>query len=87
MFLLTLLSLRDLLFPPDSFDKCVAGSVWMQRDGSRAEVLCTSCHGHLGHVFTGEGMTPTEERHCINSVAIVYDAGELPGDVKEVCLT
>ncbi|KAF1334393.1 Methionine-r-sulfoxide reductase, partial [Globisporangium splendens] len=28
---------------------------------------------HLGHVIRGEGYkTPTDERHCINSVSIVF---------------
>lgn len=56
-------------------------------DGSRAEILCTSCHSHLGHVFTGEGMTPTDERHCVNSVSIVYDASAPSESVREVMLT
>jgi peptide-methionine (R)-S-oxide reductase len=40
----------------------------------RTEVLCATCHSHLGHVFEGEGYnTPTDLRYCINSISMTFD--------------
>jgi len=44
---------------------------------ARTEVRCATCHSHLGHLFRGEGYsTPTDERFCINSIALTLEPDE-----------
>ena len=60
-----------------AFDKEVEGAVrhLPDPDGMRIEIECANCGGHLGHVFMGEGFTPTNARHCVNSVSMKFVAG------------
>ncbi|MBB3039987.1 peptide-methionine (R)-S-oxide reductase MsrB [Hoyosella altamirensis] len=60
---------------PSFFDPASSSAVILREDKSlgmrRVEVLCSTCHSHLGHVFEGEGYpTPTDQRYCINSICL-----------------
>ena len=61
---------------PSFHSPAADGAVDTERDTShfmvRTEVLCSSCGGHLGHVFD-DGPAPTGLRYCINSAALRLD--------------
>jgi len=72
-----------------AFDKCYKDAVKTNIDMSfgikRIEIVCGACDGHLGHVFEGEKMTDTNERHCVNSVSVKYVKAQQDLPEAKVC--
>ena len=71
-----------------SFDEEKKGAVSRKPDpdGSRTEILCARCDAHLGHVFLGEGYSPLNTRHCVNSLSLDFIEDLTVKDTEEAIL-
>ncbi len=69
-----------------SFDVAVNQSLEEKPDpdGMRTEICCQRCHAHLGHVFTGEQLTPNNKRYCVNALSLDFVIDDTVRDSSEL---
>eukprot|EP00760_Papus_ankaliazontas_P004352 PhM_4_TR11823/c0_g1_i1/m.7973/K07305/msrB; peptide-methionine (R)-S-oxide reductase len=64
------------------FEKCFRGAAVAIPDRTfgkpRMRMVCGACESHLGHVYHGEGITITNERHTINPTSVTQVAQDAP---------
>ena len=68
-----------------SFDAAIPDRVCSRPDWDeqRIEICCARCDAHLGHVFTGEYLTPKNRRYCVNSLSLDFVSNSTVEDTGE----
>lgn len=60
-----------------SFDNAIKGAVEFTVDRThgmiRTEITCSSCGGHLGHIFDDGPKETTGKRYCVNTTSIRFE--------------
>jgi len=63
-----------------SFDDSIEGAVEYTIDKThgmiRTEITCTSCGGHLGHIFDDGPQDTTGKRYCVNTSSLTFVKGD-----------
>lgn len=58
-----------------SFDKEIKNAVEQipSVDRQKIEIICSTCGGHLGYIYFGEGFTSKNTRHSVNSASLWFE--------------